>query len=60
MTRKDFIETSGQFSIYGVIRFASYALSAVALYLENLQIAAVALGFGALLGFVRRLARIWE
>jgi len=30
------------------------------LYMGNLQIAAVAFGFGATLGFVRRIARIWE
>jgi len=60
MTRKDFIETSGQFSIYGVFRFTTYMLSAAALYMESFQMAAIALGFGALLGFVRRLARIWE
>ena len=32
----------------------------IALYMGNLQIAAIALGFGATLGFVRRIARIWE
>ena len=58
--RKQFIESSGDFSIYGVVRFTTYMLSAMALYLENFQIAAIAFGFGATLGFIRRLARIWE
>jgi len=58
--RKQFVEASGNFSIYGVVRFATYMLSAVALYMENLQVAAIAFGFGALLGFLRRIARIWE
>ena len=60
MTRKQFTESSGDFSLYGVFRFTSYMLSSVALYLENFQIAAIAFGFGATLGFIRRLARIWE
>jgi hypothetical protein len=60
MTRKDFIETSGQFSVYGVFRFASYVLASIALYMGDLQVAGIALGFGATLGFIRRLARIWE
>ena len=60
MTRRDFVETSGNFSIYGIVRFTSYMMSASALYLENFQVAAIAFGFGATLGFIRRLARIWE
>ena len=60
MSRKEFIESSGDFSIYGVVRFTTYMMSAVALYMENFQIAAIAFGFGATLGFIRRLARIWE
>ena len=60
MSRKEFIEASGDFSIYGVVRFTTYMMSATALYMENLQIAAIAFGFGALLGFLRRVARIWE
>ena len=60
MTRKQFTESSGDFSLYGVFRFTSYMLSSVALYLENFQIAAIAFGFGATLGFIRRVARIWE
>jgi len=55
-----FVESSGEFSIYGVVRFTTYMMSATALYLENFQIAAIAFGFGALLGFLRRIARIWE
>ena len=58
--RKQFIESSGDFSLYGVARFAAYMMSAMALYLENFQVAAIAFGFGATLGFIRRLARIWE
>ena len=58
--RKQFIESSGDFSIYGVFRFAAYLLAAIAMYLGELQIAAIAFGFGATLGFIRRLARIWE
>jgi len=60
MSRKEFIEASGDFSIYGVVRFTTYMMSATALYMENLQVAAIAFGFGALLGFLRRVARIWE
>jgi hypothetical protein len=60
MTRKEVIKTSGQFSIYGVFRFSTYMLSAVSLYIEDFQMAAITLGFGALLGFIRRVARIWE
>ena len=60
MTRKQFTEASGDFSIYGVVRFTTYMMSSVALYLEYFQVAAIAFGFGATLGFIRRLARIWE
>ena len=60
MSRKEFVEASGDFSLYGVARFTSYIMSATALYMENLQVAAIAFGFGATLGFIRRLARIWE
>ena len=60
MTRKQFTETSGDFTLYGVARFTSYMMSFVALYMENFQIAAIAFGFGATLGFIRRIARIWE
>ena len=60
MSRRDFLQSSGDFSLYGVARFTSYIMSAMALYMENLQVAAIAFGFGATLGFIRRLARIWE
>jgi len=60
MTRREFVEASGNFSLYGVARFTSYMMSATALYLEDFQVAAIAFGFGATLGFIRRLARIWE
>ena len=60
MTRNGFVEASGNFSIYAVVRFTAYIMSATALYMENLQIAAIAFGFGATLGFIRRLERIWE
>ena len=60
MSRREFTESSGDFSLYGVARFTSYIMSATALYLENFQVAAIAFGFGATLGFIRRLARIWE
>jgi len=60
MTKTKFVEASGNFSLYGVVRFTTYMMSAIALYMENLQVAAIAFGFGATLGFVRRLARIWE
>ena len=60
MLRREFTESSGDFSLYGVARFTSYIMSATALYLENFQVAAIAFGFGALLGFLRRVARIWE
>ena len=58
--RKQFTEASGDFSLYGVVRFTTYMMSAMALYMENFQIAAIAFGFGATLGFIRRVARIWE
>jgi hypothetical protein len=60
VTRRQFIEEGGEFSLYGVARFTAYMMSATALYLENFQIAAIAFGFGATLGFIRRIARIWE
>jgi hypothetical protein len=60
MTRNSFMEASGNFSIYAVVRFTAYMMSSMALYMENLQVAAIAFGFGATLGFIRRLARIWE
>ena len=60
MSRKEFLESSSEFSIYGVVRFTTYIMSAMALYLEDFQVAAIAFGFGATLGFIRRLARIWE
>lgn len=60
MSRREFIESGGDFSLYGVARFTSYIMSATALYMENLQVAAISFGFGALLGFLRRIARIWE
>ena len=60
MSRNEFLKTSGDFSLYGVARFTAYIMSATALYMENLQASAIAFGFGALLGFLRRLARIWE
>jgi len=60
MSRQNFLESSNEFSIYGVVRFTTYMMSSVALYMENFQVAAIAFGFGATLGFIRRLARIWE
>ena len=60
MTRKQFTEASGDFSLYGVARITAYMMSSVAIYMEYLQVAAIAFGFGATLGFIRRLARIWE
>jgi|TARA_R110001599_G_C11813754_1_gene616331 hypothetical protein len=60
MTRNSFMEASGNFSIYAVVRFTAYMMSSLALYMENFQVAAIAFGFGATLGFIRRLARIWE
>ena len=60
MSRKVFLESSSDFSIYGVVRFTTYIMSAMALYLEDFKVAAIAFGFGALLGFIRRIARIWE
>lgn len=53
-------ESKNNFSIYGIFRFTSYIICSFALYFGNLQIAGIAFGFGATLGFVRRLARIWE
>ena len=47
-------------SLYGVVRFASYILAAIGMYMGNLQVAGIAFGFGATLGFIRRLSRIWE
>jgi len=60
MNRKERLKQQSEFSIYGVFRFTSYLLSSVALYMGNLQVAGIALGFGATLGFIRRIARIWE
>ena len=60
MSRKELLKTQSEFSIYGVFRFTAYLLASVAMYIGDLQIAGIAFGFGARLGFVRRLARIWE
>jgi len=60
MSKSQFVETSGNFSLYGVFRFVCYMMASVGLYIENFQVAAISFGFGALLGFIRRLARIWE
>ena len=60
MSRKEFVEASGNFSIYAVVRFTAYMMSAWALHMESFQVAAIAFGFGATLGFLRRIARIWE
>ena len=60
MTRKEILKTQSDFSIYGVFRFTSYLVSSIALYMGDFQIAGIALGFGATLGFIRRIARIWE
>ena len=60
MSKTNFVEASGNFSLYGVVRFTAYMMSSAALYMENFQVAAIAFGFGATLGFIRRLARIWE
>ena len=60
MSRKELLKTQSEFSIYGVFRFTAYLLASIAMYWGELQIAGIAFGFGATLGFVRRLARIWE
>ena len=60
MRKTQFVEASGNFSLYGVVRFAAYILASVGMYMGNLQVAGIAFGFGATLGFIRRLARIWE
>ncbi len=60
LTKLQLKETKNNFSIYGVFRFSTYILGSFALYFGNLQIAGIAFGFGASLGFLRRLARIWE
>jgi|TARA_B110001454_G_scaffold196823_1_gene199938 hypothetical protein len=60
MSKTQFVEASANFSLYGVVRFAAYILSAAGMYMGNFQVAGIAFGFGATLGFIRRLARIWE
>jgi hypothetical protein len=60
MNRKEQLNSQNEFSIYGVFRFTSYLLASIAMYMGELQIAGMAFGFGATLGFIRRLARIWE
>ena len=60
MTRQNILESRNNFSIYGVFRFTAYLLASIAMYMGNLQIAGIAFGIGATLGFVRRLARLWE
>ena len=60
MTRKEQLNSQNEFSIYGVSRFTAYLFASVAMYIGDLQIDAIAFGFGATLGFIRRLARIWE
>jgi len=39
MSRQNFLESSNEFSIYGVVRFTTYILSAMSLYMENFQVA---------------------
>ena len=53
-------QSKNDFSIYAVFRFSTYIVCSFALYFGNLQIAGIAFGFGASLGFLRRLARLWE
>jgi len=53
-------ELKNDFSIYGVFRFTAYIICSFALYSGNLEIAGLAFGFGASLGFIRRISRIWE
>ena len=53
-------EYKNNFSIYGVFRFSTYIICSIALYFGDLEIAGLSFGFGASLGFLRRLARIWE
>lgn len=60
MTRKEKLYSQNEFSIYGVFRFTAYLLASIAMYMGELQIAGLAFGFGATLGFIRRVARIWE
>ena len=60
MRNTEFVEASGNFSLYGVVRFAAYMVSAVGMYMGKLEVAGISFGFGATLGFIRRLARIWE
>jgi len=60
MTRREMLKEKNEFSIYGVFRFTAYLFASIALYMGEFQIAAMALGFGATLGFIRRIARIWE
>ena len=56
MTKKE----KNDFSIYGVFRFSTYIICSIALYFGNLEVAGLSFGFGASLGFLRRLARLWE
>ena len=53
-------QSKNDFSIYGVFRFSTYIVCSIALYFGNLQGAGLSFGFGASLGFLRRLARLWE
>jgi len=60
MTRREQLTNQTDFSIYGVFRFTAYLGASMAMYMGNLQVAGIAFGFGATLGFIRRLSRIWE
>ena len=60
MNNKKKRELKNNFSIYGVFRFTAYIICSFALYSGNLEIAGLAFGFGASLGFIRRISRIWE
>jgi|TARA_R110002126_G_scaffold131554_1_gene275368 hypothetical protein len=53
-------ESRNDFSIYGVFRFTAYIVCSFALYFGDLEMAGLSFGFGASLGFLRRIARIWE
>ncbi len=57
MSKTKFVEASGNFSLYGVVRFTGYMMSAVALYVENFQVAAIAFGFGATFRFHSKISK---
>ena len=54
MTRQEVLYNKNEFSIYGIFRFTAYLFASIALYMGNLQIAAITLAIIAIANFVTK------